>query len=73
MSIKDISRIAFLIAILQYYLHQLHEVIHYPALQDVFHCFRELGNAILLFIMIEQSLVRRTATAAAALNECFPF
>ena len=45
------------LAILQYYLHQLHEIIHYPALQDVFHCFRELGNAILLFIMIEQSLV----------------
>lgn len=44
-------------AILQYYLHQLHEIIHYPALQDVFHCFRELGNAILFFIMIEQSLV----------------
>ncbi|CAF0808663.1 unnamed protein product [Adineta steineri] len=43
-------------AILQYYLHQLHEIIHYPALQDVFHCFRELGNAILFFIMIEQSL-----------------
>ncbi|CAF2046241.1 unnamed protein product [Rotaria magnacalcarata] len=43
-------------AILQYYLHQLHEIIHYPALQDVFHCFRELGNAILFFLMIEQSL-----------------
>ncbi len=47
----------FVQAILQYYLHQLHEIIHYPALQDVFHCFRELGNAILFFIMIEQSLV----------------
>lgn len=34
----------------------MHEIIHYPALQDVFHCFRELGNAILFFIMIEQSL-----------------
>ena len=44
-------------AILQYYLHQLHDVIHYPALHDVFHCFREFGNAILLFIMIEQTLV----------------
>ena len=44
-------------AILQYYLHQLHELIHYPALRDVFHCFRELGNAILLFLMIEQNLV----------------
>ncbi|CAF4895272.1 unnamed protein product, partial [Rotaria sp. Silwood1] len=43
-------------AILQYYLHQLHEIIHYPTLQDVFHCFRELGNAILFFLMIEQSL-----------------
>ena len=64
-SIMDISLISFLIAILQYYLHQLHEVIHYPALQDVFHCFRELGNAILLFIMIEQSLVNRRKTSSA--------
>lgn len=49
--------ICFILAILQYYLHQLHEIIHYPGLQDVFHCFRELGNAILFFLMIEQSLV----------------
>ncbi|CAF1665197.1 unnamed protein product, partial [Didymodactylos carnosus] len=43
-------------AILQYYLHQLQDILKFQDLQDVFYCFRKLDNAIFFFLMREQCM-----------------
>ena len=44
--------------VMQYYQAQLADFIQYPDLRtEVFQCFRELGNAMLFTMLIEQSLV----------------
>lgn len=43
--------------VLGYYHAQLHDIVQYPdARADLFHHFRELGNALLFCLLIEQSL-----------------
>jgi len=44
--------------ILGYYLAQLNDMIQYPDLRtEVFQSFREIGNAVLFCLLVEQSLV----------------
>ena len=46
------------IGVLQYYQHQLRDVIQYPDVKtEIFQSFREIGNALLFCLLIEQSLV----------------
>lgn len=43
--------------VLGYYHAQLNDIVQYPdARADLFHHFRELGNALLFCLLIEQSL-----------------
>jgi len=43
---------------MEYYQHQLTEVIQYPELKPVvFNMFTELGNTVLCFLLMEQALV----------------
>ena len=45
--------------VLGYYLAQLNDMIQYPDLRtEVFQSFREIGNAVLFCLLVEQSLVR---------------
>ena len=45
--------------VLGYYHAQLNDMIQYPDLRTtVFHAFREIGNAIVFCMLIEQSMVR---------------
>ena len=45
--------------VLGYYYAQLNDMIQYPDLRtEVFQSFREIGNAILFCLLVEQSLVR---------------
>ena len=45
--------------VLSYYHAQLNDMIQYPDLRTtVFHAFKEIGNAIIFCMLIEQSLVR---------------
>jgi len=44
--------------VLGYYLAQLNDMIQYPDLRtEVFQSFREIGNAVLFCLLVEQSLV----------------
>jgi len=46
--------------VLGYYLAQLNDMIQYPDLRtEVFQSFREIGNAVLFCLLVEQSLVSR--------------
>lgn len=46
--------------ILEFFHHQLKDIIEYAELKtDVFQSLREVGNAILFCLLIEQALVRR--------------
>lgn len=45
--------------VLQYYYAQLNDIIQFSDLRvEVFQSFREIGNAILFCLLLEQSLVR---------------
>ena len=45
--------------VLGYYHAQLIDLVKYPDLRTtVFHAFKEIGNAILFCLLVEQSLVR---------------
>ena len=45
--------------VLMYFQAQLNDLIQYPDLRtEVFQSFREIGNAILFCMLVEQSLVR---------------
>ena len=47
--------------VLGYYLAQLNDMIQYPDLRtEVFQSFREIGNAVLFCLLVEQSLVCST-------------
>jgi len=47
--------------VLGYYLAQLNDLIQYPDLRtEVFQSFREIGNAVLFCLLVEQSLVQFT-------------
>jgi len=55
----------FSAGILGYYLAQLNDMIQYPDLRtEVFQSFREIGNAILFCLLVEQSLVCITCFAS---------
>lgn len=46
------------VGIAQFYSEMLSDIVQYPDLRtDVFQSFREIGNAILLTLLMEQSLV----------------
>lgn len=46
------------VGIAQFYSEMLSDIIQYPDLRtDVFQSFREIGNAILLTLLMEQALV----------------
>ena len=48
----------YYLGVMQYYQAQLADFIQYPDLRtEVFQCFREMGNALLFTMLIEQSLV----------------
>lgn len=51
--------ISFTLGILEFFHHQLKDIIEYAELKtDVFQSLREVGNAILFCLLIEQALVR---------------
>lgn len=51
--------ICFFPGILEFFHHQLKDIIEYAELKtDVFQSLREVGNAILFCLLIEQALVR---------------
>lgn len=55
---RHFLRVILLIGIMEYYHEMLIDVIQYPDLRtDVFQCFREVGNAILLTLLMEQLMV----------------
>jgi len=69
--IPDIIIVA---GVLGYYLAQLNDMIQYPDLRtEVFQSFREIGNAVLFCLLVEQSLVRIPAVFAAFSSSQLPF
>jgi len=56
--------------VLGYYLAQLNDMIQYPDLRtEVFQSFREIGNAMLFCLLVEQSLVSALAVIVHNTNE----
>ena len=56
--------------VLGYYHAQLIDLVKYPDLRTtVFHAFKEIGNAILFCLLVEQSLVRANAILFCLLVE----
>lgn len=56
--------------ILEFFHHQLKDIIEYAELKtDVFQSLREVGNAILFCLLIEQALVRPPLTSSSSLHD----
>ncbi|KAI2656873.1 Cytoplasmic FMR1-interacting protein 2 [Labeo rohita] len=57
-------------SILEFFHHQLKDIIEYAELKtDVFQSLREVGNAILFCLLIEQALVRPRLTYSSSLHD----
>jgi Cytoplasmic Fragile-X interacting family len=57
--------------VLGYYLAQLNDMIQYPDLRtEVFQSFREIGNAMLFCLLVEQSLVSTSSIACNSTMFC---
>lgn len=53
-----LSSVSIILGILEFFHHQLKDIIEYAELKtDVFQSLREVGNAILFCLLIEQALV----------------
>ena len=51
--------------VLGYYHAQLNDMIQYPDLRtEVFQSFREIGNAVIFTLLVEQALVRTTTSVS---------
>lgn len=58
--------------ILEFFHHQLKDIIEYAELKtDVFQSLREVGNAILFCLLIEQALVRLYCSLLQTFIYCF--
>jgi len=58
MSTSPVIVVVVVTGVLGYYLAQLNDMIQYPDLRtEVFQSFREIGNAVLFCLLVEQSLV----------------
>lgn len=56
--------------ILEFFHHQLKDIIEYAELKtDVFQSLREVGNAILFCLLIEQALVRPSLAYSSILHD----
>lgn len=61
-----------ILGILEFFHHQLKDIIEYAELKtDVFQSLREVGNAILFCLLIEQALVRRDCSPLQTFISCF--
>jgi len=60
----------YLSGILEFFHHQLKDIIEYAELKtDVFQSLREVGNAILFCLLIEQALVRPPLISSYSLHD----
>lgn len=62
--------------VLEFYQAQLRDIIQYPDVKtELFQCFREIGNAIIFILLIEQSLSQEEVcdlVQAAPFQNCIP-
>ncbi len=65
-----LCNVEHLSGILEFFHHQLKDIIEYAELKtDVFQSLREVGNAVLFCLLIEQALVRPPLTYSSFMHD----